>query len=188
MGGYNENDPRNVPVGVSLRRTKYQFRWCYLYSNVRPRFGIRRLLLSKNLRFQFTDSCFVANSLSDNSKQSFAALQNRKWHDGCRLHSNVYVPEDKLPKRKENETRQKQEFELPKHRLHKSDENFFFRATKLFNIISRTTEKPMTKKLLTEMYQNYFHRSYNELDSCTWRLLCNCGICNPMKKLVPNEN
>ena len=99
-----------------------------------------------------------------------------------------YVPEDKLPKRKENETRQKQEFELPKHRLHKSDENFFFRATKLFNIISRTTEKPMTKKLLTEMYQNYFHRSYNELDSCTWRLLCNCGICKPMKKLVPNEN
>ena len=96
--------------------------------------------------------------------------------------------QDKLPKRKENETRQKQEFELPKLRLHKSDENFFFRATKLFNIISRTTEKPMTKKLLTEMYQNYFHRSYNELDSCTWRLLCNCGICKPMKKLVPNEN
>ena len=104
------------------------------------------------------------------------------------LEGNYYVPEDKLPKRKENETRQKQEFELPKHRLHKSDENFFFRATKLFNIISRTTEKPMTKKLLREMYQNYFHRSYNELDSCTWRLLCNCGICNPMKKLVPNEN
>ena len=104
------------------------------------------------------------------------------------LEGNYYVPEDKLPKRKENETRQKQEFELPKHRLHKSDENFFFRATKLFNIISRTTEKPMTKKLLTEMYQNYFHRSYNELDSCTWRLLCNCGICKPMKKLVPNEN
>ena len=104
------------------------------------------------------------------------------------LEGNYYVPEDKLPKRKENETRQKQEFELPKHRLHKSDENFFFRATKLFNIISRTTEKPMTKKLLTEMYQNDFHRSYNELDSCTWRLLCNCGICNPMKKLVPNEN
>ncbi|XP_075248360.1 uncharacterized protein LOC142341320 [Convolutriloba macropyga] len=104
------------------------------------------------------------------------------------LEGNYYVPEDKLPKRKENETRQKQEFELPKHRLHKSDENFFFRATKLFNIISRTTEKPMTKKLLTEMYQNYFHRSYNELDSCTWRHLCNCGICNPMKKLVPNEN
>ena len=88
----------------------------------------------------------------------------------------------------ENETRQKQEFELPKHRLHKSDENFFFRAAKLFNIISRTTEKQMTKKLLTEMYQNNFHRSYNELDSYTWRLLCNCGICNPMKKLVPNEN
>ena len=79
------------------------------------------------------------------------------------LEGNYYVPEDKLPKRKENETRQKQEFELPKHRLHKSDENFFFRATKLFNIISRTTEKPMTKKLLTEMYQNYFHRSYNEI-------------------------
>ena len=77
---------------------------------------------------------------------------------------------------------------FPKHRLHKSDKNFFFRAAKLFNIISRTTEKPMTKKLLTEMYQNYFHRSYNELDSCTWRILCNCGICNPMKKLVPNEN
>ena len=81
------------------------------------------------------------------------------------LEGNYYVPEDKLPKRKENETRQKLDFELPKHRLHKSDENFF-RAAKLFNIISRTTEKTMTKKRLTEMYQNYFQRSYNELDSC----------------------
>ena len=105
------------------------------------------------------------------------------------LEGNYHVPEDKLPKRIENETRLKHEFELPKHRLQKSDENFFFfRAAKLYNIIRITTEKPMTKKLLTEMYQNYFHRSYNELDSCTWRLLCNCGICNPMKKLWPNEN
>ena len=33
------------------------------------------------------------------------------------LEGNYYVPEDKLLKRKENETRQKQEFELPKLRL-----------------------------------------------------------------------
>ena len=97
-------------------------------------------------------------------------------------------PQRQTAKAKKNETRQKQEFELPKHRLQKTDKNFFFRAAKLYNIIRRTTEKPLTKKLLTEMHQNYFHRSYNELDSCTWRLLCNCGICNPMKKLVPNEN
>ena len=104
------------------------------------------------------------------------------------LEGIYYVPEDKLPKRKKNETRQKQEFEILKHRLQKSDEHFFFGAAKLYNIIRRTTQKPMTKKVLREMYQNYFHRSYSELDSCTWRLLCNCGIYNPMKKLMPNEN
>ena len=55
------------------------------------------------------------------------------------LEGNYYVPEDKLPKRKANKTRQKQEIELPKHRLQKSDENFFFGAAKLYNIIRRTT-------------------------------------------------
>ena len=40
------------------------------------------------------------------------------------LEGKEYVPEDKLLKRKENKTRQKQEFELHKHRLLKSDKTF----------------------------------------------------------------
>ena len=73
------------------------------------------------------------------------------------LEGNYYVPEDKLPTQKENKTRQKQEFKLPKHRQ-KSDENFFFRAAKLYNIIRRTTAKPMTKKLPTEMTRSLSYR------------------------------
>ena len=105
------------------------------------------------------------------------------------LRRQLLRPRRQTTKRKENETRQKQEFELPNHRIQKSDENFFFRAAKLY-IIRRTTEKPMTKKLLTEMYQNYFHRSYNELDSCTsmqetsmqlWNLQSNEKTCAKRK-------
>ena len=81
------------------------------------------------------------------------------------------------------ETRQSKEFEVPKHRLRKCDENFWTRATRLYNIMRKTTDKPLGKKLLTQMYMTFFHRRYNELDSCSWRVLCNCGNCNPLKNL-----
>ena len=68
-----------------------------------------------------------------------------------------------------------------KNRLRKCDKNFWTRAMRLHNIERKTTDKP-NKKLLTQMYMTLFRRRYNELDSCSWRVLCNCGKLNPLKK------
>ena len=86
-----------------------------------------------------------------------------------------------IPNFKSTETRQSKEFEVPKHRLRKCDGNFWTRATRLYNIVRKTTDKPLSKKLLSQMYMTFLHRRYKELDCCSWRVLCNCGRCNPLK-------
>ena len=35
------------------------------------------------------------------------------------------------------------------------------------------------------MYTEFFHRSYNELEPCTWKILCSCGNPNPYQNLKP---
>ena len=103
------------------------------------------------------------------------------------MKGNYNIRRSKIPNIKLTETRQNNEFEIPKHRLRKCDENFWTRATRLYNIVRKTTDKPLSKKLLTQLYTSFFHRRYNELDSCSWRILCNCGNCNPLKKLVLDD-
>ena len=99
------------------------------------------------------------------------------------------VSEDSIPiSLRESTTRQCSEFELNKNRISKTDENFWTRAPKLFNILHKQFRDNPTKKQLTESYFNYFENSYNQLDTCTWRVLCSCGSCNPYQKLMPAEN
>ena len=99
------------------------------------------------------------------------------------------VSENSIPiSLRESTTRQCSEFELNKNRIIKTDENFWTRAPKFFNILHKQFRDNPTKKQLTESYFNYFENSYNQLDTCTWRVLFSCGSCNPYQKLMPAEN
>ena len=90
----------------------------------------------------------------------------------------------------ENEsTRQGERKELAVNstRKRKSDENFVRRASILYNILSRHaqyTNVKLNKSSLTYIYWQYFVECYNEKTSCTWRILCLCGSCNPYGKLT----
>ena len=71
-------------------------------------------------------------------------------------------------------------------RTKKADENFVIRASQLYNILSRHMKQlnePMDKEHLLEAYWKFFLDQYNEKVSCTWRILCLCGYCNPQGKL-----
>ena len=81
------------------------------------------------------------------------------------------------------------ELQIPKTRLKKSEENFWIRAYHLYNIFSHLVEfnehdQTTLKNILTSIYWRYFDKYYNESNTCTWRILCICGGCNPPGKLL----
>ena len=53
--------------------------------------------------------------------------------------------------------------------------NWFFQYIILFD--------PDHKIRHLELYKQYFMSRYNELDPCTWRLICGCKNCRDLKKL-----
>ena len=109
----------------------------------------------------------------------FRAVRNEKYNINLLNHK---------PRTKTTDTRQSEEYEITKHRLKKTDENFWTRTTRLLNIITKhTKETELTKQFLTKLYKDYFKTNYTEAESCTWRILCSCGSCNPAKKIVPHE-
>ena len=96
------------------------------------------------------------------------------------------VKDESIPVSVRNSTtRQSSDFELSKNRFYKTDENLWTRAPKLFNIHHYHFQDNPKKKQLTE---RYFKISYSHLDTCTWRVFCSCGSCNPYQRLMPAEN
>ena len=75
-------------------------------------------------------------------------------------------------------------FQVPKTRLKKTNTDFFVRCLAFFNIIIRNTPKQLSeirKSATAETYWKFFAQ-YSEMDSCTWLILIQCGICNPNNK------
>ena len=94
---------------------------------------------------------------------------------------NQYAENTKISTR-QNE---RNEYQMPKTRLKKSNSDFFIRCPALFNVIIRYTSKQLTDTQnfeMAEIYWKFFERC-SEMDSCTWRIKCPCGNCNPNGKL-----
>ena len=105
------------------------------------------------------------------------------------LEGKYDIDHNKLPQKRNSETRQEDALEIRKCRLKKCDLNFWVRAPKLLNIIQKNagTKLYPNKKKLTDIYKDFFLRCYNDIVSCTWRILCSGGSCNPHQKLVPDR-
>ena len=76
-----------------------------------------------------------------------------------------------------NRTRQgaKCEIKLTKKRLFKSDKNFWSRTAYLYNIVNKQTDPTDNKNIkyrISDIYWKFFIRSFNEIDTCTWRTYC----------------
>ena len=87
-------------------------------------------------------------------------------------------------------TRQQTELYISQQRFKKCDENFWIRAPKLLNLVQRSlfADEIINKSRIAKLYHAFFRDRFNEIGSCSWRVQCPCGNCNPLKKLVPLEN
>ena len=100
------------------------------------------------------------------------------------------VLKDALPHAYDS-TRQFQRGELPtaQTRLQKTVDNFFTRTKRLYNYFIYACpsfyQKP-DKTTLTDIYHTFLRKKYNEINTCTWRLLCRYGNCNIFEKLRLN--
>ena len=75
-------------------------------------------------------------------------------------------------------------------RLKKCESDFWFRASRLANLYYEYFKydilfDPECKNRLLGMYTKFFKTRYNESDTCTWRILCECNNCRDLKKLTP---
>ena len=77
------------------------------------------------------------------------------------------------------------EFSVKRNRLTKSNDEFFQRTMILYNYVLRALKgaRP-AKTTLTQIYWNFFNKCYSQTDKCTWKILCRCGNCNTMTKLM----
>ena len=85
---------------------------------------------------------------------------------------------------KSSRQNERNEYQIPKTRLKKTNSDFI-RCPALFNVIIRHTSKQLSdiqKSDIAEIYWKFFER-YSEMDSCTWQIMCPCGNCNPNGKL-----
>ena len=74
-------------------------------------------------------------------------------------------------------------------RLKKCESDFWFRACRLANLYNEYFKcdilfDPECKNRLLGMYTKFFKTRYNESDTCTWRILCECNNCRDLKKLT----
>ena len=75
---------------------------------------------------------------------------------------------------------------IPKVRKRKGEDNFFYRASYLLNIIVNKlsdSKEDITKKNIAKLYWKFFIAKYDQQNSCSWSVLCNCGNCNPINTL-----
>ena len=76
--------------------------------------------------------------------------------------------------------------------IHSSEEvrvGFLVRACRLANLFNKYYKcdilfDPKCKNRLLGMYVKFFKTRFNESDTCTWRILCECNNCRDLKKLT----
>ena len=69
------------------------------------------------------------------------------------------------------------ELKTDKHRLTKTEDNFFHRTKTLSNQMIRKYKsygQHLNKDRLLKIYCNFFHRFFTPDNKCTWRILCRC--------------
>ena len=88
------------------------------------------------------------------------------------LVGNYYVPEDKVPyaKIKQDKSRNLNSLNTDYRNQTKTSSSEPQSYTSSEEQRRNANDEETSDR---DLPQNYFHRSYNELDSCTWRLLCN---------------
>ena len=74
-------------------------------------------------------------------------------------------------------------------RLKKYESDFWFPACRYSNLYKEYFKcdilfDPECKNRLLGMYTNLFKTRYNESDTSTWRILCECNNCRDLKKLT----
>ena len=72
-------------------------------------------------------------------------------------------------------------------RLKKFESDFWLRACHFANMYDEYFKcdilfDPECKNRLLGMYTNFFKTRYNDSDTCTWRILCECNNCRDLKK------
>ena len=107
------------------------------------------------------------------------------------LKDNEDVPLETNTRKAYDVTRQFQRSELPiaHTRLLKTNENYFICTQNLYNCLIRACpafHQRSDKTTLIDIYRDYFKRMFNEINKCTWRLICKCGNCNVYVKLRQN--
>ena len=74
-------------------------------------------------------------------------------------------------------------FDVKHVNYQKSRHNFWYRTSRLANILHASENvldfNGLQKRLL-KYYWNFFMNNYNELNSCSWRLLCLCATCGQL--------
>ena len=74
-------------------------------------------------------------------------------------------------------------FDVKHVNYEKSRHNFRYRTCRLANILHTSVnvlDFNGLKKRLLKYYWNFFMNNYNELNSCSWRILCLCAICRQL--------
>ena len=99
------------------------------------------------------------------------------------INGNYDIKSSTIPNFKSTETRQSKGFEVPKQRLRKWDENFCTRATRLYNIKRKTTDKPLSKKLLTQMSYFFFTDATMNLTAAAGESCATVETVTPLKNL-----
>ena len=109
------------------------------------------------------------------------------------LDRNEYDVEiENMRRKNESNTRQnsKVEFEIKNNRLAKAGENFLHGTKHLYNIVSRVYRnygEVLKKQTITNIYWEYFTNCFDQLNKCTWRIMCKWGTCNNLKKINWNR-
>ena len=97
-----------------------------------------------------------------------------------------YSSTDEMNLKESKRTRQdaRNELQIPKVNGNECSENFLHRTANLVNISRKLGSlEDLNKPKLSYLYRNFFPEQCNELSTCSWRILCSCGSCNPHSKL-----
>ena len=78
------------------------------------------------------------------------------------------------------------ELKIENYRIVKSDENFFHRPKKLYNVAKRIIQKlggKVNKHTITKAYWHFLTTQFSLTTKCSRRIICRCDNCNIWKKL-----
>ena len=76
----------------------------------------------------------------------------------------------------------RRKLKIAKNRLRKTDENFLHRAKLLYNIFSKVPSNSTPLSSIKTVSDIYWNTKYDFNNKGTWKILCKCGMCNPLSK------